>query len=144
MTVRQRSAGLALLALCGCLAALSVDRPMLGAFPLPFRMVQREAPPSPEPPLADAPAVPIPGTPRPTDPPVPVVAVRVRVPASGAAGQDLEYHICVENRSRAAAHHVLLRNPLPGAAASRRGTRLRARTYPLQPGSIVRRRSLPG
>jgi uncharacterized repeat protein (TIGR01451 family) len=32
------------------------------------------------------------------------------------AGQELEYRICVENRSPAAAHHVLVRNPLPANA----------------------------
>jgi uncharacterized repeat protein (TIGR01451 family) len=50
------------------------------------------------------------------DPPAPVVILRVRVPASVAAGQDLEYRICVENCSPAPAHHVLVRNPLPANA----------------------------
>lgn len=50
------------------------------------------------------------------DPPTPVVALRVRVPACAAAGQELEYHICVENVSAAPAHHVLVRNPLPAHA----------------------------
>src|SRR5262249_19604516 len=50
------------------------------------------------------------------DPPTPIVAIRVRVPASAAAGQDLEYHICVENLSAAPAHHVIVRNPLPANA----------------------------
>jgi uncharacterized repeat protein (TIGR01451 family) len=52
----------------------------------------------------------------PPDPPVPVVAIRVRVPAVATAGQELEYHLCVENCSNAAAHHVLVRNPLPANA----------------------------
>jgi uncharacterized repeat protein (TIGR01451 family) len=47
---------------------------------------------------------------------VPVVAIRVRVPAFAAAGQEIKYHICVENCSQAAAHHVLVRNPLPANA----------------------------
>jgi uncharacterized repeat protein (TIGR01451 family) len=47
------------------------------------------------------------------DPPTPALAIRVRVPASISPGQDLEYHIEVENRSSAAAHHVLVRNPMP-------------------------------
>jgi uncharacterized repeat protein (TIGR01451 family) len=50
------------------------------------------------------------------DPPVPVVTLRVRVPATVVAGQELEYHICVENCSAAAAHHVLVRDPLPANA----------------------------
>jgi uncharacterized repeat protein (TIGR01451 family) len=41
------------------------------------------------------------------------VAIRVRVPATASAGQELEYRICVENLSQAAAHHVIVRNPLP-------------------------------
>lgn len=49
----------------------------------------------------------------PIDPPPPVIALRVRVPACAAIGQELEYRIRVENLSRAAAHHVLVRNPLP-------------------------------
>lgn len=52
----------------------------------------------------------------PADPPSPVVALRVRVPACATAGQELEYHICVENVSKAAAHHVLVRNPVPANA----------------------------
>jgi uncharacterized repeat protein (TIGR01451 family) len=38
------------------------------------------------------------------------------VPARVAAGSEIEYHICVENRSQAEAHHVLVRNPVPAAA----------------------------
>ena len=122
MTVRQRSAGLALVALCGSLAALAGAQRLLGALPVPCRPAQRVAPSSPEPPLADAPPVPptapgpAPGAPLPADPPAPVVALRVRAPSSAAAGQELEYRICVENRSRAAAHHVLVRDPLPANA----------------------------
>ena len=55
----------------------------------------------------------VPGSPCPADPPTPVVSIRVRVPATGAAGQDLEYRICIENESAAQAHHVTVRNPLP-------------------------------
>jgi uncharacterized repeat protein (TIGR01451 family) len=47
------------------------------------------------------------------DPPTPVVKIRVRVPACGTAGKDIEYCICVENCSRANAHHVLVKNALP-------------------------------
>src|SRR5262245_17349594 len=125
MTARQRSAGLALLLSCGCLlAALPDGRRLQGASPAPARTAQGVAPSSPEPPLADAPsapsAAPGPGTApaaaSPVDPPVPVVALRVRVPASAADGQELEYRTCVENTSPAAAHHVLVRNPLPANA----------------------------
>jgi uncharacterized repeat protein (TIGR01451 family) len=35
------------------------------------------------------------------------------VPATAPVGQELEYHLSIENRSSAAAHHVVLRNPLP-------------------------------
>jgi uncharacterized repeat protein (TIGR01451 family) len=74
--------------------------------------------PSPEPPLASGPpAVLIPGgSPHPDDPPVPIVALRVRVPATAGLGQEVEYYLCVENCSAAAAHHVLVRNPLPANA----------------------------
>jgi uncharacterized repeat protein (TIGR01451 family) len=48
--------------------------------------------------------------------PVPVVALHVRVPATTGAGQELRYQLSVENTSRAAAHHVLVRNPLPAHA----------------------------
>jgi uncharacterized repeat protein (TIGR01451 family) len=44
---------------------------------------------------------------------VPVVAIRVRVAAVSTPQQEIEYHICVHNTSPAAAHHVLVRNPLP-------------------------------
>src|SRR5207237_269889 len=43
-------------------------------------------------------------------------------PASAAAGQDLEYRIIVENASRAPAHHVVVRNPLPAHAIFVRAT----------------------
>jgi uncharacterized repeat protein (TIGR01451 family) len=56
------------------------------------------------------------------DPPVPAVAIRVRVPAQVAPGQDIEYRLLVENCSRAAAHHVLVRNPLPSNARFIRAT----------------------
>jgi uncharacterized repeat protein (TIGR01451 family) len=53
----------------------------------------------------------------PQDPPVPVVVLSVRVPATTSAGQELVYHLCVENCSAAAAHHVVVRNPLPAGAS---------------------------
>jgi uncharacterized repeat protein (TIGR01451 family) len=66
------------------------------------------------------------------EPPTPTVAIRVRVPACAPAGADLEYHICVENRSAAPAHHVLVRNPLPANAQFIRA----------QPGPSVRKPEL--
>jgi uncharacterized repeat protein (TIGR01451 family) len=139
MRARQRSAGPALLALCGCLtAALAGDQCLLGALPVPARTAQGTAPSSPEPPLVEAPAAPPPapgpgmaaGCPGPADPPVPVVALRVRVPAQVHPGQELEYHLFVENRSAAAAHHVLVRNPLPANARFVRAVPPPGRTEP--------------
>jgi uncharacterized repeat protein (TIGR01451 family) len=52
----------------------------------------------------------------PADPPTPIVCIRVRVPAMALPGEDLEYHICVENPSPAPAHHVVVRNPIPPQA----------------------------
>jgi uncharacterized repeat protein (TIGR01451 family) len=59
---------------------------------------------------------PCPGTPCPADPPTPLVTLKVRVAACSPAGQEIEYLIRVENCSAAAAHHVLVRNPLPSNA----------------------------
>jgi uncharacterized repeat protein (TIGR01451 family) len=50
------------------------------------------------------------------------VSISVRAPASAAAGQELEYRICVENTARAPAHHVTVRNPLPAHARFVRAT----------------------
>jgi len=117
MTSWQRSAVLALLGLLACLLAV---HDMNFAKAVPARTAQVVVP-SREPPLAGQPGeVPTPGIAgpappacEPADPPTPVVSLRVRVPASAAAEQELEYHIRVENSSRAAAHHVIVRNPLP-------------------------------
>ncbi len=49
----------------------------------------------------------------PLDPPFPCVAVRVRVPADVAPGEELTYRITAENTSRADAHHVLVKAALP-------------------------------
>lgn len=102
-----------------------------------------------EPPLAGTPLQPRPGltaplgTPYPVDPPVPVVAIRVRVAAQSAPKQEIEYRICVQNTSSAAAHHVLVRNPLPVNARFVRATPEPTRVEPevqwqlgtLQPGA---------
>src|SRR6516162_4215993 len=63
-----------------------------------------------------------PGGGEPADPPVPVVALRVRVAAAIAAGQDLEYRLVAENVARAPAHHFLVLRPLPGNAEFVRAT----------------------
>ncbi|MBI1914245.1 MAG: DUF11 domain-containing protein [Planctomycetes bacterium] len=105
----------------------------LGTFPRPGCASEKSTPartaqivrPTPEPPLVGAPppeAGPSVVTVNPLDPPTPTVAIRVRVAATAAPGQELEYRICVTNRSRAAAHHVLVRNPLPANAAFVRAT----------------------
>jgi uncharacterized repeat protein (TIGR01451 family) len=80
-------------------------------------------PPGGEPPLADgaAPRVVAPNAPV-VDPPPPVVTVRVRVPASAAAGEELTYHIFVENTSRAVAHRVAVRAALPTNARFERAS----------------------
>jgi uncharacterized repeat protein (TIGR01451 family) len=61
----------------------------------------------------DEPVVPLAPPEPPVDPEVPVVLIKVRVPACVGAGQEIEYHLCVENCSPAPAHHVRVRNPLP-------------------------------
>jgi uncharacterized repeat protein (TIGR01451 family) len=52
----------------------------------------------------------------PVDPPAPLVTIRVRAPAKVEAGKEIEYRLVVENQSRSAAHHVLVRDRL-GAGA---------------------------
>lgn len=68
-------------------------------------------------PPAPPPAIEVPAfdglPPEPPDPPVPVVVLRVRVAACAVAGQELEYHLCVENCSPAPAYHVLVHDKLP-------------------------------
>lgn len=139
MSARKRLTGLVLL--LGLLGALALLLRPAWAGPRPVPGKTAQLPSSPEPPLADqgqgpaqpaAPLAPRPvpqpqlqpqvqytqdyGTPCPEDPPPPVVSLRIRVPANGGAGQDLEYRICIENKSSAPAHHVVVRNPLPAHA----------------------------
>src|SRR5947209_5271854 len=78
-------------------------------------------PPGPPARLPPGPA-PAPADPRAADPPVPTVSVRVRVPAEAVPGEELTYRITVTNCSRAAAHHVTVRNPLPGGVRFVRAT----------------------
>jgi uncharacterized repeat protein (TIGR01451 family) len=49
-------------------------------------------------------------------PPPPVVKLKVRVPACSEPGGAITYRICVENCSTAEAHHVTVKNALPGNA----------------------------
>src|SRR5262249_22839710 len=110
------SAGLALSAL--------PDRAAAWEKPVPARTAQIVQP-TPEPPgIGPPPAEPAPavGSTAPVDPPSPTVAIRVRVAAAVAPGPEVEDRICVTKPSRAAAHHVLVRNPLPANAAFVRAT----------------------
>lgn len=57
--------------------------------------------------------------PAPCDPcevPPPNLAVKVIVPMCASQGEELDYHILIENRSLTAAHHVLVHDPLPANA----------------------------
>ncbi len=53
-----------------------------------------------------------------TDPPYPVVTIRVRVPADMVPGDDIKYVITVQNVSSADAHSVTVRNPLAAEVES--------------------------
>lgn len=122
MTPPPRTAALALLALAGLGALWPASRDTRAAPPAPvFRTAQPPltlpgplAPPAvvPEPPETCLPAPP-PVLVSPVDPPAPVVAIRVRVAAVSLPQQEIEYRLCVHNTSPAAAHHVLVRNPVP-------------------------------
>jgi uncharacterized repeat protein (TIGR01451 family) len=52
----------------------------------------------------------------PSDPPTPVVKIKVRVPAVSAPGEPIEYRIRVENESAADAHDVVVKNAIPANA----------------------------
>jgi uncharacterized repeat protein (TIGR01451 family) len=126
MSLRGRYVGVAWVVLIEFGAALLLGIGAAEAEPRksPFRTAQIVSPSTPEPPLADQPLPPPPpaSAPRPDDPPTPVVSIQVRAPADGAAGQEIEYRILVANHSRAPAHHVLVRNPLPAHAKFVRAT----------------------
>jgi uncharacterized repeat protein (TIGR01451 family) len=64
------------------------------------------------------------------DPPVPVVVLKVRVAACAEAGQEIEYHLCVENCSPAPAYHVLVHNAVPKNARFVRAVPPPTRTDP--------------
>jgi uncharacterized repeat protein (TIGR01451 family) len=57
-----------------------------------------------------------------SDPPTPVVQLRIRVAAVIAPGAEIEYRITAENPSRAEAHHVIVSNPVPANARFVRST----------------------
>jgi len=82
------------------------------------RTVQEVGPVPSEPPLAEGPPLApggrgIGGEGGVVDPPTPVVAIRIRVPASATAGQELTYRIFVDNTSKATAHRVAVRATPP-------------------------------
>lgn len=88
--------------------------PCTGVWAQRFRTAQ-----SVEPPLVGAPPIITEGPDRffePADPPTPTVRLHVRAPAAAASGQEVDYHILVENPSRAAANHVQVRVPPPANA----------------------------
>ncbi len=135
MGARRQIAGWVLLGLFGCWGALraleqGAAQGQTGKVAQPVQFT----PQSPEPPLAAPPPTPPPpmqplvgaplilGSVCPLDPPTPVVSLSVRVNACASADQELEYHICIKNDSAAAAHHVLVRNPIPANARFVRAT----------------------
>jgi uncharacterized repeat protein (TIGR01451 family) len=129
MTARPRSAGLVIVPFLATLAgALAAGGGQARAADQAVPTAHGEVP-SPEPPVADAPP-PEAAARCPEDPPVPVVAIRVRVLASAPAGQEVEYRLCVDNRSQAAAHHVLVRDPVPANARFVRATPQPSATAP--------------
>jgi uncharacterized repeat protein (TIGR01451 family) len=126
MFAYRRAVGLMVLAALGGLTGAQLFRsdPLrAGPQSVPARTAQRPDCDVPGPPL---PPTPVPagveGPPAPADPPVPVVAIHVRVPASAPSGQELEYRVVVENTGQGDAHHVLVRNPLPANARFVRAT----------------------
>src|SRR6266704_944334 len=134
--------GLVEKSLCACLVCLTMfwsEKLAVAGDPQPVgvlrttQFIQGQIPQTPEPPLADQRPQNVPGlqpriltapVPLPSsgpepyheDPPTPVVALRIRVPSTAAAGQDLDYRICIENLSAAPAHHVIVRKPVPANA----------------------------
>jgi uncharacterized repeat protein (TIGR01451 family) len=132
MSLRGRCVGVSLVILAELGAALVLGLGSASAEPhgSPFRTAQvtipcpPEAPPCPPeaPPCPPVPCPPAAPAPSPSAPATPLVSIHVRAPVAAAPGQDIEYRIRVENASRAAAHHVLVRNPLPAHAKFVRAT----------------------
>lgn len=149
MSAYHHIVGFIVLGVLSSSAPLSAPRE-IGTLRLPAPALLTQVPFSTaEPPLAGSPLQPRPGmtvpfgTPYPVDPPVPVVAIRVRVAAQSAPKQEIEYRMSVHNTSSAPAHHVLVRNPLPANARFVRATPEPTRVDPevqwqlgtLQPGA---------
>jgi uncharacterized repeat protein (TIGR01451 family) len=120
---RMRRLGRAWLGVAGLLCLLRADDVW----------AQPVLPGSAEPPLAGVPTAPVtppgppavPNTPLPrdlSDPPAPMVTLRVRVPGQASAGEPLKYHLFVENAAQAPAHHVLVRDRLPANVEFLRAT----------------------
>ncbi len=86
-----------------------------GVWAQQFRLGQSQEPPvvGAPPAAAVAPA----HLAEPVDPPSPAVSLHVRAPATSAPAQEIDYRILVENPSQAAAHHVVVRVPLPANAS---------------------------
>src|SRR5437764_1135619 len=95
----RRSTGAARLGLLAVILALCPARLAAQGFPRPPGVPPGAdglpGPPSPLPPGLPRGA----GLKGPADPPVPMVAVRVRVPAEALPGKELTYRIAVVNRS---------------------------------------------
>lgn len=103
-------------AACGAMSAAAQYPPQPG-IPEPPEYVPREDP-DVEQAQFTRPVVPAaatrPAASRPiADPPPPLVRIQVRIPSDAAPGDDLKYLIAVQNVSRADAHQVTVRNPLP-------------------------------
>ncbi len=115
----HRTAVVALLGICVAVWCIVPAQMPAQSRPVDVIAVQGSGPISPEPPLAEGVVPGAPGAPgsRGTtaivDPPVPVVSIRVRVPATATAGQELTYHIYVDNTTQATAHHVEVRASVP-------------------------------
>jgi uncharacterized repeat protein (TIGR01451 family) len=100
--------------------AAVAGEPPLADSPTPPKTPVPPSPPFTAPlptPLAPEETNPLPGMPfpgaEPRDPQVPIVRLRVRVPARVQPDKDIEYRLTIENISGADAHHVVVRDRLP-------------------------------
>ena len=71
------------------------------------------------------------------DPPVPSVAIRVRVPVETAVGRELIYRIVAENVSRAVAHHVTISVPINDPKLPMNARYARATPVPDEEGPVL-------
>jgi uncharacterized repeat protein (TIGR01451 family) len=91
----------------------------------------------------NCPKPPAPPPPPPPELPTPVVTLQVLAPADSGDRKEIEYRLRVENRSEAAAHHVMVKNALPKNATYVRseppaqvvGNELRWELGTLEPGN---------